>query len=333
LYAHSITGATPNAAGRSGWLGFAAKAVVSIGILGLIASRIDVAQVGQRIAGMAPLATALALVGCLMMPVLGGLRWWCVLRAIDRPGGIAPLVSLFSVTMVAGQVMPSVAADGLRMWLATRRGYRMQAAAHSVVLERAAMVLTLVLLVLVTRPLLVARIAAPGTAWIAPTLLLAGAGGGVVLLLADHVIAARPRLARWRAARMLAALSGDTRRCVLSRWGAAALVICGLTNLNFVLVAGLLGGALDLRLGIADYLAFIPLVTFATTLPISLSGWGVREGILVALLGAIGAPASGALALSLCFGTFAALAGLPGLLVWWLQRHPSPAPVPGIDRP
>jgi hypothetical protein len=56
----------------------------------------------------------------------------------------------------------------------------------------------------------------------------------------------------------------------------------------------------------------------ATTLPISFGGWGVREGVLVLLLGRLGVPAAQALSVSLLFGVFGIVSLLPGLLIWAL---------------
>jgi uncharacterized membrane protein YbhN (UPF0104 family) len=52
-------------------------------------------------------------------------------------------------------------------------------------------------------------------------------------------------------------------------------------------------------------------------LPISVGGWGVREGVLVALLGAMGISADRALAFSLMFGLAAAVSSLPAIIIWW----------------
>ena len=108
-----------------------------------------------------------------------------------------------------------------------------------------------------------------------------------------------------------------------------------LSNLNFVVGIALLGHALHVQASAWDYLAFVPLVILASTLPISFGGWGVREGALVALFHTVGVSASSALAVSVMTGTFSALAGLPGLCVWGLQwvlglvARPAPIAVSG----
>jgi uncharacterized membrane protein YbhN (UPF0104 family) len=148
-----------------------------------------------------------------------------------------------------------------------------------------------------------------------------------MLMLADRLTI---RLSHWRLIRSLAKLSVDTKRVVFSVWALPLALVGILTHLNLVLAAALLGSALSLPLSFPDYLAFIPLVTVAMILPISLSGWGVREGVLVALLGTVSIPAQNALAFSLLFGACVAVSSLPGLAVWWLNSD-SKTPRSGLE--
>jgi uncharacterized membrane protein YbhN (UPF0104 family) len=117
-----------------------------------------------------------------------------------------------------------------------------------------------------------------------------------------------------------------TSRLMFSGWGTGLALTSFATNLNFAVAAFLLGRALGLPTTFSDFLAFMPAVILATTLPVSFGGWGVREGLLVVLLGRVGVPAADALALSLLFGAGNALCGLPGLAAWLLAERLSPAP-------
>ena len=53
----------------------------------------------------------------------------------------------------------------------------------------------------------------------------------------------------------------------------------------------------------------------AAAIPISLAGWGVREGALVFLFGLYGVPAGTAFAISILFGACLVIASAPGILV------------------
>jgi len=65
----------------------------------------------------------------------------------------------------------------------------------------------------------------------------------------------------------------------------------------------------------------VPFVTLMSLLPISVGGTGVREGLYVALFGAVGMPAESALALSLSLLGTAMLWAVVGFAIFSLDRR------------
>ncbi|MGH9896295.1 MAG: lysylphosphatidylglycerol synthase domain-containing protein, partial [bacterium] len=101
-------------------------------------------------------------------------------------------------------------------------------------------------------------------------------------------------------------------RTYLASLGTSSVVI------HLVSVGSLwvLGNGLRLEVeGVVLFVA-VPVAIFATTIPVSIAGWGVREGVMVATLGAFGVPPEGAFALSLLFGVALAVVSLPGAVLW-----------------
>ena len=302
------------------------KIAITATILFYVARQVDFRAVVERASAASLPFLTLSIASLLLIPLLGGIRWWMVLRAMDRPDRLAPLVALFWIAMLFGQILPAAAGDGVRIWIASRRGAGLRTAIHSVLLERVSMVLMLLVVVVATEPLLSTRVGPSQALWIAPMLLSAGVAGLTVLIVADRLTA---RFQRWPLVRSLANLATDTRQVAFSAWMLPLSVLGVLTNLNFVVAGALLGVALYLPLSFLDYLAFFPLVMVAMVLPISFSGWGVREGVLVALLGTVGVPIQTAFAFSLMFGACVAVSSLPGLAIWWLDPDRKR---PGSDR-
>ena len=68
-------------------------------------------------------------------------------------------------------------------------------------------------------------------------------------------------------------------------------------------------------------LLLMPLIVLLTILPISIAGWGVREGAMIMLLGLVGMPSEQALALSILVGIVALISGLPGGLIWLIENY------------
>jgi uncharacterized membrane protein YbhN (UPF0104 family) len=292
----------------------------SAGLLWLVLRSMDPRAVAASLRTASVPLLALALASAMANVPLGAVRWWLVLKGIGRAeaplprGSLGPIISLYWLGFLFSQVLPASAGDGMRVWLTVRRGYRLQAALNSVVLERVTMLLGLFLIVAATQPLLTRRIGATGWDWLPALGLLGGLGGVGLLLLPERITA---RLTGRRLFRLLAPLSADTRRLAGSSWAVPLLVMTLLVHLNLIVFGALIGMALDLRLSFADYVLFIPLVVLATILPISISGWGVREGLLVVLLGRVGIADHDALAMSVLVGAFSMASSLPGLAIWW----------------
>ena len=82
-----------------------------------------------------------------------------------------------------------------------------------------------------------------------------------------------------------------------------------------------LGWALGLRHDLMTYFAIVPLALALTVIPISIAGWGVREGALVGLFALIGADKSTVLMMSLLYGLTLIVVSLPGLYVFLKGRQ------------
>jgi hypothetical protein len=73
-----------------------------------------------------------------------------------------------------------------------------------------------------------------------------------------------------------------------------------------------LAKGMDVDAPLASFLLLAPLVTLVTTVPISLGGWGVREGAMVTALSFLDVPSTVALSVSIQFGLVMMVVGLPG---------------------
>ncbi len=78
-------------------------------------------------------------------------------------------------------------------------------------------------------------------------------------------------------------------------------------------------------------LAVLPAVLLAASLPVSIAGWGVREGGMVVGLGLLGIATSDAALVSVFFGLLQLAFGAAGGLAWLLQHSPRPAADEALD--
>jgi uncharacterized membrane protein YbhN (UPF0104 family) len=69
--------------------------------------------------------------------------------------------------------------------------------------------------------------------------------------------------------------------------------------------------------------AVLPAVLLFSFLPISIGGWGVREGGMLVGLGVIGVSSDDAVFVGLALGSFGLVAALTGALVWFVTPMPA----------
>lgn len=80
--------------------------------------------------------------------------------------------------------------------------------------------------------------------------------------------------------------------------------------------------ALSLSIPFTAAAVFVPLVSLAGMVPVSVNGLGVREALYILLFGRIGIPAELAVSLALLYFGVTVVASLPGGLVYALQKSP-----------
>jgi len=304
------------------WLALALKFVVSGALIWFLLSNIDLASAKARLLEVAPGMLAACLGVLMVQMAFIAVRWQAVLAAIESPLPFAEAVRIYWIGIFFNQTLPSsVGGDAVRMYIARRHGLTLSGAVNGVLLERAAIMVTLVLLVAAMQPVFLPRVGAENQGWIMGTVALffvgALAGLGVLMAL-DRMPGS---LHRWRIVRGLAMLAADARKVFLSPLDTAKVLfwcLAGHVNVTFALFLLALG--LGLEVTFVDCLALFPPVLLVTTLPISVAGWGVREGAMVAAFALVGVPNEGALVLSLLFGLIGIVMALPGGVIWLLSR-------------
>jgi uncharacterized membrane protein YbhN (UPF0104 family) len=288
-----------------------AKVAVSLTFLYLATRKINLSAIGEDVRHLNVFWFALAAVQLMLIPVLGGQRWRLVLRALGSTLGLWASTRMFWIGMLFSQVLPSSSGgDAVRIVLAWRGGVPFARAAHSVILERLAMVATLIVVVVILQVIGMKGTPFAGGTLLAPLLLCGLVVGTVLLLYADTLVG---RLKSWRPFAALAELSADARRSLLSPSGAKLAGFSVLTHVNLAIGTFWLGRSLGLQLQLLDYLLFTSLVTLVTSLPLTIGGWGIREGTIVTLFGSVGIAAHSALAFSILYGVSVAVIGLCAL--------------------
>jgi hypothetical protein len=290
---------------------FLAKGCVSAGLVAWLISKVGLASVWQQAQGLRPDMAAVAILLMLVQIFLGALRWGVLLRALAGPVSGRQTLSVYWISNFFAQVLPgAVGGDAVRMWFTRKAGLPLSAAIDSVLLERGITVLALVCLVVATQPFLLARVPGIPGSWIFPALLALGFLSVAALCVLDRL---PERFRHLRVVRGLAQLAVDSRRVFFApRFGLFALVVALIGNINLALSAYFLARGLGLDVAAVDCMVLIPPIILIMTLPISIAGWGLREGAMVTAFGFLGIAPGPALTLSVLYGFVSLLAALPG---------------------
>lgn len=297
------------------WFPWIVKGGISFGLIAWVLSKIDMASAWNQAKSMDLGMAALAIVLMLVQIALGAVRWGLVLRALSAAFHWLQTASVYYVGIFFAIVLPgAVGGDAVRMWFARRNGLSLGTAVNSVALERAVTVFGLVLLVCLTQPLLMMRLPDLPGSWVFPMLLAVCVLGILTLATLDRL---PQSLHRWRVVRGLAVLATDTRKLFFHPgYSLITLVVALIGHVNLSLVVYVLAIGLRLDVDLVDCLVLVPPVVLVMTLPISISGWGVRETAMVTAFGFVGLPAAPTLVLSILFGLVSMVTALPGGLVF-----------------
>ena len=304
-----------DAPGRRGRIVLAVRIVVSAALLAFLVSKIDLDSAIPRERHLSTLVWLAAAFGMATLGlVLSAWRWQ---RVIDAFGVHIPLRTLsthYFAGQFVGNVLPStIGGDVLRVSRSAKNIGSTETAFAAVALERLTGFLALPVLCAIgffIEPSLLES----AHAWVA--LLVSGialAALGAILFLAGHPKAAgrfrdRENWMRFLGAVHLGidALRRDRRQI------AGVLGTAFIYQISVIATVGFLNLALGTGVSFGALVAFIPVVAMGQVVPISLSGLGIREGMLVLLLHPLGISRGHAIGLGLAWYATMLLVSLLG---------------------
>ena len=297
------------------------KIGVTTGLIYLLIDSIDVRSVAQRIADASLTWFAAALLLFAFLVTAGVTRWWLILRAVTPGMNFPSATRLTLIGLFFNQTLPSsIGGDALRVFYAWREGIEPGRAFNTVMLDRVAGLIVLVVMATAILPVLETRLDDPLALAGLRILIATGWVGAIGLFVFDNALTRR--FERYRIAAFALELSRDARR-VACRPMLALGVIASAAFVHIVTVAIL--WCLDRAMGGAApytvyFLAMIP-TQLVVSIPITIAGWGLREKSLVILLGGLGIAAEHAASVSILYGIVLLVGGLPGGLIWLIARR------------
>lgn len=295
------------------------KLLLTAGLIWWIAEKVDLGAAWSALRRINGLMLAAAWLLLIAQQFCGAFRWLMILRALDAKLTYGKVLNIFYIAGFLGIVLPgALGFDAVRIWKTLRAGVPAPTIVNSLVIERIATILGLVLLASAGLLLLGTQGAAIPARWFFPSV----AGLAILAVCALACLDRLPsRLAHLPPVHYLSRFALDTRRVffrplTLVPMLGATIAAHALACLCVYVLARGLGASVS----VVDCLALVPAVILIGSLPISISGWGARELAMVTAFGFVGVPGAQALAASVLFGVGASVAVLPGGLLWLVSR-------------
>lgn len=301
------------------WVLLVVQVAVAVGLLTLVWRLVDGGEALQLLT-QANIAWLLAAIGVLSLQiVLSALRWQITAGQLGITFNRGSAIREYYLSQIINQSLPGGVLGDAGRAVRARSQAGLLASGQAVVLERLAgqvgllIVLTGAFIVTVTVP---GGVVWPG--WLATLVAILIA----VALTVPFVLIGVARLLPPRARQFITGLLTSARHAVGGkevRWAQLVLSLAtALANIaGVVFCARALG--VDLSFGVA--MAIVPLMLFTMLVPITVSGWGLREAAAAALFPLAGLSAAEGLATSVAFGVVLIVIALPGLFFLRSTTH------------
>lgn len=294
------------------------KLLLSIGIIYWLVLNADTNRILNHINFINSSALVFISLVVVMTSVPLAYRWIILLRQI---GAFYPLVAGVKNVLIGfffNQFLPStVGGDSVRMWLANRDGVALTASVSTVIADRIHGFFGLLIVCLLGLPLVYYVVEAHDLV-LGISVLLGLGFGGMLFLVVLHGLP--PRYQKWRNYKYIkwigpladAAAGALTKKEI--RYQVVLISIAlHLIDLTLVYVMAVASG---IELTWFQCLILVPPAILVSSLPLSVAGWGLREGAMVLALSKVGVVSADAITLSLFFGLSQMIGGLVGGVIW-----------------
>lgn len=300
------------------------KTIVSIGLLALVFTRIDLLQIWTQFQYLSWTFIIFALLFYTGCQVLSCWRWLVVLQSHGYSVPMSSLFSSYFAGMFLNIFLPgALGGDVYRVYRVAQTTKDSEVALVSVFLERFTGLAALSALALIGLPPAFSLIGRWDIVLLFATCV--GVLVGAVLLIASPklLIWAEPWLAKFRLSGVTARLAkiqillrkfAQDRQALALSMGLSLILQLAIVYYHYIVAQ-----QLKIPISYLELLVFIPIIVVVTLLPISLGGLGLKEGLWVYLFSRIGLTTEQALLLSLTITALSWLLSLPGAVILLLD--------------
>jgi len=296
---------------------FAVKLIITVLIFILLSKNIDWVSVGNVLINISIGAISLSIFIITFQNLLATFRWLVILKAVETIAEnkhsfpFWEAVRYFMAGLFLNQVLPStVGGDGLRVWFMHQRGTDVHHAMVSIVLERVLTLFGCLLLIFLTQPFYYLVPAENIMIWVFYLVFFGLAVGVAVVTIVGERIC---MISQWSFLMKITKLFTLLKQYFIVPSKLVAPIVLSIGGfILMTIVVYIYALALGINESIWIFFVLCPPVFLLSALPISISGWGVREGAMIVALGYLGVSPEKSLAISIALGITIIIGALPG---------------------
>lgn len=297
-----------------------AKLMFSIGLIWFVSTHIDLEGSLDRIKGISIGWLIVIMILFYLQMAITAKRHYELLQLLGSKVSYLRCLDAMLICYFFSQAFISfVGGDAMRTLRIAQSGITMKSSAKGVILDRVSGLIGQVIILLLVLPFLLPFLPDDSMRFGLIGVVIAAIAGIAGVLFLARLPAATLRFEIFN---VIADLSQRVVRRLSSLRGFYAFFfLSSIINLMNCLIFYAIAKGLSVNVSFLDLLVFLPPVFLLSMLPISISGWGVREGAMVVALGMVGVSAAESLSISIFFGLALIVISLPGGALWLFSHN------------
>ena len=302
------------------------KLLVTISLFGWILSQVDINALASSLANTKLSYFAFAIIAHALALLLFSVRWWYLYRTQDKTSRYRDTFKSYYLGLFFNNFLPTgIGGDVIRILRLRKFGCATHLLVSSSLMDRILGLTSILMMGLVALSITPNFVLHPNTKLVIYIIAIL-APFGLLFLFSDYM----PKFTRFILQRFHKGRFTDFLLHVMSTLHGYrharphilfALILSILAQYFIILSYVMIGFSLDISLPIPVFFIIIPIVFLATSLPISIGGLGVREGVIVSLFTLFNVDTQAAIALSILYFIIILLISLPGGLILLSDRQ------------
>lgn len=298
-----------------------ARVCISAGLLALLIYRTGISTIGETLAGAVVVLFLIAVAVENMGVALSAKKWQMLLASSDIHLSYREALSYYYIGTFFNTMMPSsVGGDVIKSYKLGKKTDSV-AAFSSSIMDRMTGLLAVVSIAAIA--VVISRNILPRSALLAAAMVISGFLGAVVVLMKTSLAERLTTLlfSRWeRIHAFLTRVISSVKGYRDSRIMLAAMILSFLYHIMLIVNNYVLSLSLGLDIDIRYFFIFIPIAEILVSLPISIQGFGVREGSYALLFSSIGVEYAAAFSLGFLDQVVKVITSIFGGVVYVIKK-------------